>query len=115
MSARADFIDNSLFILPIPFVFSGKPEIMRLLPADTGQLHVFAREDAETRDEVPLSLRYGVDVSAVSPNENIEFAEYLAYSSLHVDVWDADSLLLLGACSVPLSRLMRQRYRYVTF
>ena len=82
---------------------------MRLLPADAGQLHVFAREEADTRDEVPLSLRYGVDVSAVSPNEGIEFAEYLAYSSLHVDAWDADSLQLLGACSIPLARIMRQR------
>lgn len=34
--------------------------------------------------------------------------EYLSSKQLHVDVWDGDSLLLLGSLSMPLWRLMRQ-------
>lgn len=70
-----------------------KSEVLRLLPADAGQVHVFVREDA--RDESPLSLRFRIDCSAASPTEPYDFAEYLSHSSLHIDVWNADSLLLV--------------------
>ena len=32
----------------------------------------------------------------------------MASNKLHVDVWDGESLLLLGSLSIPLWRLMRQ-------
>lgn len=86
-----------------------RTEVMRLLPADSGQLSVLARDEAHARDEAPLSLRFSIDCSSVSPNEAKEFAEYLAKATLFVDVWDADSLLLLGTAGIPLRRLMRQR------
>lgn len=85
-----------------------RTEIMRLLPAEPGQLCVLARDEAYARDETPLTLRFLVDCSTASPNEAVEFAEYMAHCSLYVDVWDADSLLHLGTCGIPLRRLMRQ-------
>jgi hypothetical protein len=85
-----------------------RTEIMRLLPAEPGQLCVLARDEAFARDETPLTLRFLIDCSTASPNEGIEFAEYLAHQSLYVDVWDADSLLHMGTCGIPLRRLMRQ-------
>ena len=85
-----------------------RTEAMRLLPSDRGQACVFARDEAHSRDETPLALRYIVDCSQSSPTEAYEFAEYLAHSTLFIDVWDTDSLLLVGTCGVPLRRIMRQ-------
>jgi len=85
-----------------------RTEVMKLLPADDGKMHVLARDDAYARNEPPLSLRYIVDTSTSSVTEPVEFAQYLANKNLHVDVWDSDSLMLLGTCGVPLSRIMRQ-------
>ena len=85
-----------------------RTEVMRLLPADKGQLCVLVRDDSHTRDEPPLALRYVIDCSTCSPTEPAEFAEYLAHQVLLIDVWDADSLMLLGTCCVPLRRIMRQ-------
>jgi len=85
-----------------------RTEPMRLLPADVGQVSVLARDEAHARDEIPLALRYTIDSGAATPTEAIEFAEYLANGTLYVDVWDADSLILLGTCGIPLRRVMRQ-------
>ena len=85
-----------------------RTEPMRLLPADKGQACVLARDEAHVREEAPLALRYVIDCSSSSPIESTEFAEYLAHSTLYVDAWDADSLLLLGTIGVPLRRIMRQ-------
>ena len=91
--------------------FSCEPtrtEVMRLLPSDKGQVSVLCRDDAHARDEAPLALRYLVDCSDSSPTEGYDFAEYMAKHSLFIDVWDSDSLLLLGTCCVPLKGVMRQ-------
>ena len=88
-----------------------RTEVMRLLVAEPGDLSVLVRDEAHVRDETPLTLRYFVDCSTASPNEAAEFSEYLAHCSLYVDVWDADSLLHLGTCGIPLRRLMRQGQR----
>ena len=91
--------------------FSCEPtrtEVMRLLSSDKGQVSVLCRDDAHARDEAPLALRYIVDCSDSSPTEGFDFAEYMAKHSLYIDVWDSDSLLLLGTCSVPLKGIMRQ-------
>ena len=85
-----------------------RTESMRLLPASAGEVNVLAREEARTRDETPLMLRYVIDCSTGSPTESYEFAEYLAKSNLCVEVWDADASLLLGMAILPLRRLMRQ-------
>jgi hypothetical protein len=85
-----------------------RTEVMRLLPAERGGVSVLCRAEAHARDEAPLSLRYLVDCSDGSPTEAFEFAEYLSRSALFVDVWDADSLMLIGTCSIPLRRIMRQ-------
>lgn len=85
-----------------------RTEPMRLLPAERGEVCVLARDEAHARDEAPLALRYIIDCSSSSPTEGLEFAEYLAHSTLFIDVWDADSMILLGTCGVPLRRIMRQ-------
>lgn len=69
---------------------------------------VLSRDEAHARDDTPLALRYIVDCSQSSSTEALEFAEYMSHSSLYVDVWDADSLMLIGTIGIPLRRLMRQ-------
>ena len=93
--------------------FTCKPtrtEVMRLLPSkNTDEFSVLVRDEAtSSRHEAPLVLRYIVNAAEVSPLEAVEFAEYLAHGTLYVDVWDADSLLHIGTCALPLHRLLRQ-------
>lgn len=44
-----------------------------------------------------LQLRYMVDPGFLKPGEQRWFAHYLAAQTLQVDVWDGDSLLLIGS------------------
>ena len=86
---------------------------MRVLPAEPGEVCVLARDDTKAREEAPLALRFMIDTSVVSPTEAIEFAEFLTKSTLFIEVWDANSLLLIGQCGIPLRRLMRQGHSTV--
>lgn len=86
-----------------------KTEIMRVISSSRpGETCVFVRDDPQSRGDTPLTLRYVIDCSTSSPTEAFEFSEYLAHCSLYVDLWDADSLLLVGTFAVPLRKLLRQ-------
>lgn len=85
-----------------------RTELLKLLSPDDGRLCVLARDDSFHRNEPPLALRHVVDCSEGSSIEALEFAEYLAHKVLYVDVWDSDSLIMLGTCAVPLRDVMRQ-------
>jgi hypothetical protein len=47
-------------------------------------------------------VKYPMDPAFMKPGESELFVRYLAEQSLHVDVWDGDSLLLIGSCMVEL-------------
>lgn len=49
-----------------------------------------------------LQLRYMVDPGFLKPGEQRWFAHYLAAQTLQVDVWDGDSLLLIGSAGVQM-------------
>jgi hypothetical protein len=87
-----------------------RTEAMRLLPpSESNSFSVLVREESTSkRIETPLLLRHIVDSGNVSTLEGYEFAEYLAYGTLYIDVWDSDSLLLIGVVAFPLRSLMRQ-------
>lgn len=55
-----------------------------------------------------LQLRYVVDPTFLRPGEQRVFVHYLAEHSLQVDIWDGDSLLLVGSAAVKLKPLLRQ-------
>uniref|UniRef100_G1PL72 Nephrocystin 4 n=1 Tax=Myotis lucifugus TaxID=59463 RepID=G1PL72_MYOLU len=55
-----------------------------------------------------FQLRYLVDPGFLRPGERRWFTRYLAVQSLQVDVWDGDSLLLIGSAAVHLKHLLRQ-------
>lgn len=56
-----------------------------------------------------LMLKYEIDPSLeYQKNQHVEFAKYLYSKSVHIDIWDADSLMLFGSVKVPLRGLLRQ-------
>ncbi|XP_068772393.1 nephrocystin-4 isoform X2 [Struthio camelus] len=55
-----------------------------------------------------LQLKYMVDPAFLKPGEQRWFICYLADHSLQIDVWDGDSLLLVGSTAVKLKHLLRQ-------
>jgi hypothetical protein len=67
--------------------------------------HILLRDSEEMKSEPAITIRFTIDCSKVSVG--YEFSRYLASKSLHVDVWDSDSLLPIGFCVVPLKKLLR--------
>ncbi|XP_064153800.1 nephrocystin-4 isoform X2 [Anguilla rostrata] len=55
-----------------------------------------------------LQLKYLVDPGFLKPGEQRWFLRYLALHTLQIDVWDSDSLLLVGSAGVELKHLLRQ-------
>ncbi|XP_062449132.1 nephrocystin-4 isoform X3 [Rhea pennata] len=55
-----------------------------------------------------LQLKYMVDPAFLKPGEQHWFICYLADHSLQIDIWDGDSLLLVGSAAVKLKHLLRQ-------
>uniref|UniRef100_A0A663DVK1 Nephrocystin 4 n=1 Tax=Aquila chrysaetos chrysaetos TaxID=223781 RepID=A0A663DVK1_AQUCH len=79
------------------------------LAAVPAQLLVRVNKDG-TLDTGPpgLQLKYMVDPAFLRPGEQRWFVRYLAEHSLQIDVWDGDSLLLVGSAAVKLEPLLRQ-------
>uniref|UniRef100_A0A8C8SJT5 Nephrocystin 4 n=1 Tax=Pelusios castaneus TaxID=367368 RepID=A0A8C8SJT5_9SAUR len=55
-----------------------------------------------------LQLEYMVDPGFLKPGEQHWFIRYIADHSLQIDIWDGDSLLLIGSAAVKLKHLLRQ-------
>ncbi|KAL1021085.1 hypothetical protein UPYG_G00008570 [Umbra pygmaea] len=55
-----------------------------------------------------LQLQFRVDGSFLQPGERRWFLRYLAYHSLLIDVWDSNSLLLIGSTALELKHMLRQ-------
>ncbi|XP_071945028.1 nephrocystin-4-like [Antedon mediterranea] len=52
-------------------------------------------------------IKYNVDPSYLKSGEGSLFFKYLYQQTLHIDVWDGDSLLLIGSCAIDLKHLLR--------
>ncbi|XP_008278421.1 nephrocystin-4 [Stegastes partitus] len=55
-----------------------------------------------------LQVQFRVDDSFLKPGEKRWFLRYLALHTMHIDVWDSDSLLLIGSTAVELKHMLRQ-------
>ncbi|XP_073937613.1 nephrocystin-4 isoform X1 [Castor canadensis] len=55
-----------------------------------------------------FQLRYMVGPGFLKPGEQHWFINYLAVQTLQIDVWDGDSLLLIGSAAVHMKHLLRQ-------
>ncbi|XP_069638953.1 nephrocystin-4 isoform X2 [Haliaeetus albicilla] len=79
------------------------------LAAVPAQLLIRVNKDGTLGTGPPgLQLKYMVDPAFLRPGEQHWFVRYLAEHSLQIDVWDGDSLLLVGSAAVKLEPLLRQ-------
>ena len=69
-----------------------------------GSAHMYSRDEVG----LPPDEKIVFDASTVTGGEAREVFEYLSHRPMYLDVWDADSLLLLGTMALPLHHLLRQ-------
>lgn len=55
-----------------------------------------------------LKISYSVDPTNLKFGEKRMFLEYLANHAMFIDVWDGDSLHLIGTATLQLKELLRQ-------
>ncbi|KAM3617205.1 uncharacterized protein V6R79_003322 [Siganus canaliculatus] len=55
-----------------------------------------------------LQVQFRADETFLKPGEKRWFLRYLALHTLHIDIWDSDSLLLIGSTAVELKYMLRQ-------
>ncbi|XP_072569481.1 nephrocystin-4 isoform X1 [Paramormyrops kingsleyae] len=69
-----------------------------------------AKSNSSTESAGPpgLELTFLADPAFLKPGERPWFLQYLALHTLQIDVWDADSLMLVGSAAVELKHLLRQ-------
>ncbi|XP_066499932.1 nephrocystin-4 isoform X2 [Hoplias malabaricus] len=71
-------------------------------------LSLINKDGTPSSDCPGLQLQYCVDAGVLKPGERVWFLRYLALHSLQIDVWDSDTLLLIGSAAVELKHLLRQ-------
>ncbi|XP_074538441.1 nephrocystin-4 [Halichoeres trimaculatus] len=59
-------------------------------------------------DSPGLQVQFRVDEGFLRPGEKRWFLRYLALHTLHIDIWDSNSLLLIGSTAIELKYLLRQ-------
>ncbi|XP_053704783.1 nephrocystin-4 isoform X2 [Synchiropus splendidus] len=55
-----------------------------------------------------LQVQFKVDDVFLRPGEKQWFLRYLALHTMHIDIWDSDSLLLIGSTAIELKYMLRQ-------
>ncbi|XP_054904639.1 nephrocystin-4 isoform X2 [Poeciliopsis prolifica] len=55
-----------------------------------------------------LQIQFRVDDDFLRPREKRWFLRHLALHTMHIDVWDSESLLLIGSTAIELKYLLRQ-------
>ncbi|CAJ1055521.1 nephrocystin-4 [Xyrichtys novacula] len=59
-------------------------------------------------DSPGLQVQFRVDEDFLRPGEKRWFLRYLALHTMHIDIWDSNSLLLIGSTAIELKYLLRQ-------
>ncbi|XP_065102916.1 nephrocystin-4 isoform X2 [Paramisgurnus dabryanus] len=78
-------------------------------PSDSPCVLYLINKDGSLSSGCPgLQLQYRVDPLFLKPGERAWFLRYLALHSLQIDVWDSESLLLIGSAAVELKHMLRQ-------
>ncbi|XP_061830665.1 nephrocystin-4 isoform X2 [Nerophis lumbriciformis] len=58
-------------------------------------------------DSPGLQVQFRVDNSFLKPGEKRWFLRYLALHTMRIDIWDSDSLLLIGSTAIELKYMLR--------
>ncbi|KAL2103180.1 hypothetical protein ACEWY4_000048 [Coilia grayii] len=76
---------------------------------DSPSILAAVNKDGTVNSDCPgLQLHFPVGARELRPGEKKHFLRYLAQHSLQIEVWDSDSLLLIGSAAVELKPLLRQ-------
>ncbi|XP_070560469.1 nephrocystin-4-like isoform X2 [Ptychodera flava] len=86
-------------------------EVEGILSSDPSSLPCILKKlnkNGSVADGTPgVTMKYRIDPAYMKPEEGRLFVRHLYQQTLHIDVWDGDSLLLIGSCAVPLKNLLR--------
>ncbi|XP_061457406.1 nephrocystin-4 isoform X2 [Rhineura floridana] len=98
-----------------PLVITPRLQLVKVEPSGTAPFvsssHILVqiKEDGTLSCGSPgFQLKYMVDPGFLKPGERRCFIHYLAEHTLQIDVWDGDSLLLVGSAAVKLKHSLRQ-------
>ncbi|XP_053173093.1 nephrocystin-4 [Scomber japonicus] len=58
-------------------------------------------------DSPGLQVQFKVDEGFLRPREKRWFLRYMALHTMHIDIWDSDSLLLIGSTAIQLKYMLR--------
>ncbi|XP_054464915.1 nephrocystin-4 [Anoplopoma fimbria] len=121
--------------IPVPGVGPDWPEniyftfqFYRFPPVTSQQLKLLTSDKVQQKASVPLpcvlasinkdgtvdsgspglQVQFRVDEGFLKPGEKRWFLRYLALHTMHIDIWDSDSLLLIGSTAVELKYMLRQ-------
>uniref|UniRef100_A0A452SHL6 Nephrocystin 4 n=1 Tax=Ursus americanus TaxID=9643 RepID=A0A452SHL6_URSAM len=87
----------------------GLDETGRTHSGSLSHLLVLTDRDGSSDAGTPgFQLKYLVEPGFLKPGEQRWFTHYLAAQTLQIDVWDGDSLLLVGSAAVQMKHLLRQ-------
>ncbi|XP_053776238.1 nephrocystin-4 isoform X2 [Desmodus rotundus] len=98
-----------------PPVTTPRLQLLKLDETGTSSLgplsHILAPVDKDGSSDAGspgFRLSYMVGPGLLRPGEQRWFIRYLALQTLQLDVWDGDSLLLVGSTAVQMKHLLRQ-------
>ncbi|XP_075695596.1 nephrocystin-4 [Rhinoderma darwinii] len=75
----------------------------------SARLLVHINKDGSLNPGSPgYQMKYMVDPGFLKPGEQRWFLRYLALQTLQIDIWDGESLLLIGSAAVEMKHLLRQ-------
>lgn len=90
---------------------------LRLLTSDKGQpkadsplpclLASISRDGTVNSASPGLQLQFRIDETFLKQGEKRWFLRYLALHTMHIDIWDSDSLLLIGSTAIELKYMLR--------
>ncbi|XP_070696158.1 nephrocystin-4 [Pempheris klunzingeri] len=66
------------------------------------------KDGSVNSDSPGLQVQFRVDDGFLRPGEKRWFLRYLALHTMHIDIWDSDSLLLIGSTAIELKYMLRQ-------
>ncbi|KAM4737861.1 nephrocystin-4 isoform 2-T2 [Anableps anableps] len=82
-----------------------RPKVNEALPCVLATIN----KDGSVNTGSPgLQVQFRVDDSFLRPGEKRWFLRHLALHTMHIDVWDSDSLLLIGSTAIELKYMLRQ-------
>ncbi|XP_063292057.1 nephrocystin-4 [Pelobates fuscus] len=96
-------------------VTTARLELLKLNPSSiastdssTHVLMQINKDGSINKGSPGYQLKYMVDPGFLKPGEQRWFLRYLALQTLQIDIWDGNSLLLIGSAAVEMKHLLRQ-------